>query len=64
MLLLVSDRFLPRNDFARFVGQSGRGVEAADQLEVLLADQIRLLGPDHPDTLLTRHDLVGYLGNT
>jgi hypothetical protein len=31
---------------------------------VLLADLIRLLGPDHPDTLLTRHELAGYLGNT
>jgi NAD(P)-dependent dehydrogenase (short-subunit alcohol dehydrogenase family) len=58
VFLLVSDRFLPRNDFARFRGQSGRAAEAADQLEVLLADQIRLLGPGHRDTLLTRNDLA------
>jgi Tetratricopeptide repeat len=31
---------------------------AAHDFEQLLADQVRVLGPDHPNTLTTRHDLA------
>jgi hypothetical protein len=27
-------------------------------LKALLPDQLRVLGPDHPDTLTTRHNLA------
>ena len=32
----------------------GRVQEAADQFSLLLADRVRVLDPDHPDTLTTR----------
>ncbi len=31
---------------------------AARAFAELLNDQVRVLGPDHPDTLTTRHDLA------
>jgi len=31
--------------------------EAADQFGQLLADRVRVLGPDHPDILITRRNL-------
>ncbi|WP_331746107.1 tetratricopeptide repeat protein [Streptomyces virginiae] len=30
--------------------------------EQLLPDRLRVLGPDHPDTLTTRHDLAHWRG--
>jgi hypothetical protein len=30
--------------------------------EQLLPDRLRVLGPDHPDTLSTRHELAGWKG--
>jgi hypothetical protein len=30
----------------------------------LLNDQIRVLGPDHPDTLATRNNLASWLGES
>ena len=29
------------------------------ELNALLEEQLRALGPDHPDTLMTRHVLLG-----
>jgi hypothetical protein len=37
-------------------------VGAAAALELLLADQLRVLGPDHPDTLTTRNNLANWRG--
>ena len=31
-------------------------------MEQLLVDFLRVLGPDHPDTLTTRHNLVYWRG--
>ncbi len=36
-------------------------VEAIAQFEVLLVDQQRILGADHPDTLTTRANLASWL---
>ena len=36
--------------------------EAASRLEALLADRLRILGPDHPHTLAGRNHLAGRLG--
>jgi hypothetical protein len=36
--------------------------EATGQYQRLLADRTRVLGPDHPDTLLTRNNLAHWLG--
>ena len=33
-------------------------------LSTLLADRLRVLGPDHPHTLITRHDLAYWHGET
>jgi hypothetical protein len=35
---------------------------AAAAYEALLTDYLRVLGPDHPDTLTTRHDLAHWRG--
>ncbi|MGK5559421.1 tetratricopeptide repeat protein, partial [Actinomadura kijaniata] len=35
---------------------------AATAFEELLADRLRVLGPDHPDTLTTRHNLAYWRG--
>jgi Tetratricopeptide repeat len=35
---------------------------AAAAYEELLADRLRVLGPDHPDTLTTRNNLAGLRG--
>ncbi|MGH3985454.1 MAG: tetratricopeptide repeat protein [Pseudonocardiaceae bacterium] len=39
-------------------GEAGDPAGAAAALEQLLADVLRVLGPDHPDTLATRHNLA------
>ena len=36
--------------------------EAIGQFRRLLDDQVRVLGPDHPDTLTTRNNLASWLG--
>jgi len=33
-------------------------------MEELLTDQLRVLGPDHPDTLATRHNLASWRGRS
>ena len=42
----------------------GRVAEVADELEALLADQVRVLGPDHPDALATRGSVAYCLGES
>jgi len=41
-------------------GEAGDPAGAAHALQELLTDQIRILGPDHPDTLTTRNNLAEY----
>ena len=40
---------------------SGWTAEAIDQFQEVIADQTRVPGPDHPDTLMTRGNLAGAL---
>jgi hypothetical protein len=47
-----------RGEVARFAGETGRVDEAISLLHDVLADLKRVLGPDHPRTLLTRHDIA------
>ncbi|MCW2144250.1 hypothetical protein [Actinoplanes cyaneus] len=47
----------------RSIGDSGQVAAAATETEALLADLLRVLGPDHPDTLTTRANLARWLGN-
>jgi len=37
---------------------AGRVAEAISLYEATLADRERVLGPDHPDTLISRHNLA------
>ncbi|MFV2099447.1 tetratricopeptide repeat protein, partial [Micromonospora sp. LOL_014] len=39
-------------------GEAGDAAGAVTAFEQLLADQLRVLGPDHPGTLTTRHNLA------
>ncbi|MFJ9683536.1 tetratricopeptide repeat protein [Streptomyces sp. NPDC101194] len=48
--------------FARWRGQAGDAAGAATAYAELLADRERLLGPDHPETLTTRHELAYWQG--
>ncbi|GAA2788942.1 hypothetical protein GCM10020219_070490 [Nonomuraea dietziae] len=43
-------------------GRAGDAAGAAAALEELLADQKRVLGPDHPATLITRGNLADFRG--
>ena len=43
-------------------GKAGNSSGAAAALQQLLTDRLRLLGPEHPDTLSTRHDLARWQG--
>ncbi|HSV66346.1 MAG TPA: tetratricopeptide repeat protein, partial [Mycobacteriales bacterium] len=51
-----------RHNLAYWRGEAGDAAGAAAAFEVLLADDLRVLGPDHPDTLATRHDLAWWRG--
>ena len=46
------------NDIARAYESAGRLGEAIALYEQVLADRIRVLGPDHPDTLSSRNNLA------
>ncbi|MGW7106547.1 tetratricopeptide repeat protein [Streptomyces xanthophaeus] len=46
----------------RTLGEVGQVTAARDYCENLLADCLRVLGPDHPDTLTTRHNLAQWSG--
>ncbi len=47
-----------RNNLANWLGEAGRVEEAVQQYELLLNDQLRALGPEHPHTLTTRNNLA------
>lgn len=55
---------MTRSDHAREVGEAGEHAEAARLFAELAADQARVLGPDHPDTLNARYDHAWYTGDT
>jgi hypothetical protein len=44
------------------LGVAGQPAQAAAQLRDLLADRLRVLGPDHPHTLTTRDQLTYWAG--
>ena len=48
-----------RNARAHQYSQEGRGDLAIPLFEEVLADRVRVLGPDHPDTLASRNGLAG-----
>ena len=58
MLFRSPDTLGTRNNLAVWLGEAGRVDDAVAQLEVLLGDQVRVLGADHPDTLTTRENLL------
>ena len=43
------------------MAEAGQLETAISLLEELVADRLRVLGADHPDTLTTRNNLAGYL---
>jgi tetratricopeptide (TPR) repeat protein len=46
-----------------FLNDQGKPGRAAGHLQRVLADCVRLLGPDHPDTLASRTNLAGIYGS-
>ena len=46
----------------RSLGEAGLVVPAGNYFADLHADALRVLGPDHPDTLTTRHNLARWRG--
>ena len=53
--------FAVRSHLAHWLGEVGRFAESIELLRELIADQQRILGPDHPDVLRTRSDLAHWL---
>ncbi|MGW6033442.1 tetratricopeptide repeat protein [Gordonia terrae] len=53
-----------RHNLAAWRGESGDVAGAIADFEVLLADQVRVLGADHPDTLITRGNLAAWRGES
>jgi hypothetical protein len=51
-----------RGHFATWKGRAGDVTGAVQAYEELLADQLHLLGPDHPDALITFNNLAGWRG--
>ncbi|MCF1184419.1 tetratricopeptide repeat protein [Marichromatium gracile] len=49
-----------RADYGQALGESGKLEEALNSLQALLADQTRILGLDHPDTLATRNNIASW----
>jgi hypothetical protein len=47
---------------AHWTGEAGDPVAARDQFTTLLATDVRVLGPDHPDTLNARAELARWTG--
>ncbi|MDQ0616779.1 tetratricopeptide repeat protein [Arthrobacter globiformis] len=47
---------------ASLTGETGDLAGAISQFRELLDDQLRVLGPDHPDTLSTRSNLAFWTG--
>lgn len=53
-----STTFWARGILARSLSEVGRNAESIDQYVALLNDQVRVLGPEHLDTLVTRNNLA------
>jgi hypothetical protein len=51
-----------RHSLAWSHGEAGDPAGAVAELQELLADQVRVLGPDNPSTLVTRADLAACRG--
>jgi hypothetical protein len=47
-----------RSNLAYWLGMAGDPAGAVAAFEELLADHLRVLGPDHPNTLTTRNNLA------
>ena len=46
----------------RLIRRAGDAAGACDQLSALLSVREQLLGPEHPDVLVTRHQLAWWTG--
>ena len=62
-MLWVLDADAPRHpgppqQFGVWRGEAGDAAGAFAELEMLLPDMPRVLGPDHPDTLKTRSNIA------
>jgi len=53
-----------RNEIAYLTGQTGDHNTAVALLDDIIADLTRTLGPDHPDTLSSRHNHAYWTGQT
>src|ERR1019366_2553071 len=53
-----------RAAYGSALGEAGQVAQAITAFEQLLADQRRLLGPDHANTLTTRSNLASWLGES
>ena len=51
-----------RANLADWTGRAGDPAAARDLLAELLPMRVRVLGPEHPDTLLTRSGLARWIG--
>ena len=49
-------------NLASWTGEAGDASGARDQYAALLPDRVRVLGPDHPNTLITRRNLTYWAG--
>ncbi|RDH86456.1 MAG: hypothetical protein DIZ78_08185 [endosymbiont of Escarpia spicata] len=49
---------------AHWLGQSGQVETALEQFNTLLTEQVRILGVDHPDTLITRNNMAYLLAQS
>ncbi|WP_461123923.1 tetratricopeptide repeat protein [Saccharothrix stipae] len=49
---------IARSNLARWRGEAGDPAGAAEAFAELLADRLRVGGPDHPDTLAARNNLA------
>jgi len=53
-----------RGQYGSALAEAGKRAEAITEFEALLADQVRLLGADAPETLTTRNSLTWWLGRS
>ncbi|MGW2108321.1 tetratricopeptide repeat protein, partial [Streptomyces sp. NPDC001948] len=60
--MLGPDTLATRHSLAHWRGNAGDAAGAVAAFEELLADRLRMLGPDHPYTLATRSNLAYWRG--
>ena len=56
------DILVTRSNLAWWRGEAGDPHRAVGEYEQILADRLRVLGPDHPQTLTTRNNLARWRG--